>query len=81
MLKWSNKWHLSLEDNTFRGGVTISDYMLTFIFRGQILGDEELISYIINDLGSKYDIVVIITTSKIGKKINSISLQEAQFLL
>ena len=49
----------------------------TLASTGQLISDDELLPYVLGGLGSEYDPVAINLTSRH----DSISLQEAQFLL
>ncbi|XP_031278121.1 uncharacterized protein LOC116136587 [Pistacia vera] len=48
---------------------------------GQVISDEDLLQYELDDLGPKFDVVVVNLTSRIESKFDSVSPQEAQFLL
>ena len=64
--------------------MTIHDYFLkmrniadTLASTGQLISDDELLLYVLGGLGSEYDPVVVNLTARQ----DSVSLQEAQFLL
>ena len=67
-----------------KGSMSVYDYILkmrniadTLASTGQLISGDELLLYILGGLGSEYDPIVINLTSKQ----DSVSLQEAQFLL
>ncbi|XP_031271409.1 uncharacterized protein LOC116129821 [Pistacia vera] len=78
----------NLLQTTQKGNLTVSEYVKkmkgiaeSLSSSGQIVSDEEVLQYVLDGLGPEFDAVVVNLTSRIESKFDSITLQEAQFLL
>ncbi|XP_031273839.1 uncharacterized protein LOC116132327 [Pistacia vera] len=85
----SRALHLrNLLQTTQKGSMNVSEFvkkMKSFAENlsgsGQVISDEDLLQYVLDGLGPEFDAVVVNLTSRIESKFDSVSLQEAQFLL
>ncbi|XP_031276878.1 uncharacterized protein LOC116135312 [Pistacia vera] len=78
----------NLLQTTQKGNLSVGDYVKkmkeiaeNLSASGMVIADEDLLQYVLDGLGPKFDAVVVNLTSRIESKFDSVTLQEAQFLL